>query len=98
VFFDLDGGSFRFAVPRRGSIALLPWPDGAVAARTRLWLLRALERLGFELDDGAADSVQAIEKSGNLRFVLHRTDTSGGGGGARELAGLGALIEELEKI
>lgn len=92
VRFDLDAGAFRFAAPHRGRVILdLGEDGGAEGRRQRLWLLRALERLGFEPGAESEIRIARAEISGSLGFVLQK------GGEERRFARLGALIEELEK-
>jgi iron complex transport system ATP-binding protein len=95
VRFDLDSGAFRFDRRRRGRLAVeLPQGLGERARREGIWLLRALERLGFELapEGGGGDRLSCLPAAGGgLDFVLKRN------GAERRFGRLGELIEELEE-
>ena len=96
VRFDLDSGAFRFDRQHRGRLTVeLGQGLGERARREGIWLLRALERLGFELaPEGAAgaDRLACVPAAGGgLDFILKRN------GGERRFSRIGELIEELEE-
>ncbi len=92
VVFDSETAAFRFLRPHRDQVSLAIAPGLEQAARKdRVWLLRALERLGFELAPGAERRITLLPGAGGPYYVLEEA-----GSPPRSFESLGQLIPALE--
>lgn len=71
ITFEKQSGRYLFSAMEKGRISLEGTPVEAL-----MWTHKALDRLGYRVEQGAKMKIEVSEAKGEINWILHRTGSS----------------------